>query len=269
MICIWVLAYSTSTMHVALSLHFKVTKTPQTQTCQGQTKGFRRLYQNAWISWWHHLMETFSTLLALCAGNSLVTGQFPSQRPVMLSFDVFIDLRLNKRLYKQSWGWCFGMPLHPLWRHCNVNWLDQISPKSTRKFKKNWCLIPGGSQWLWEAWQLCMLHPHRRAMGRLLYVGEPFYNTTTWYCVPWGIGWIERTTSKLLGPLLLTWINFNHYMDKYFHPLWSGRWNYLLLIHSQTSTAVLLKFGDGYVILPHALLGMWLLIHAEIEVNPC
>ena len=47
-------------------------------------------------------METFSTLLALCAGNSVVTGEFPSQRPVTQSFDVFFDLRLNKRLSKQS-----------------------------------------------------------------------------------------------------------------------------------------------------------------------
>ena len=30
------------------------------------------------------------------------TGEFPSQRPVMWSFDVFFDLRLNKRLSKQS-----------------------------------------------------------------------------------------------------------------------------------------------------------------------
>ena len=53
-------------------------------------------------------METFSMLLALCAGNSLVTGEFPSQRPVTRSFDVFID-HLNKRLGKQSWGWWFEM----------------------------------------------------------------------------------------------------------------------------------------------------------------
>ena len=44
----------------------------------------------------------FSALLALCAGNSLVTGEFSSQRPVMRNFDVFFDLRLNKRLSKQS-----------------------------------------------------------------------------------------------------------------------------------------------------------------------
>ena len=47
-------------------------------------------------------METFSTLLALCAGNSPVTGEFPAQRPVTQSFGVFFDLRLNKRLSKQS-----------------------------------------------------------------------------------------------------------------------------------------------------------------------
>ena len=36
-------------------------------------------------------METFSALLALCAGNSQVTGEFPSQRPVTRSFDIFLN----------------------------------------------------------------------------------------------------------------------------------------------------------------------------------
>ena len=58
--------------------------------------------------WWRHQMETFSALLAICAGNSPVTGEFPSQRPVTRSFDVFFDLSLNKRLSKQSWGWYLG-----------------------------------------------------------------------------------------------------------------------------------------------------------------
>ena len=35
-------------------------------------------------------METFSALLAICAGNSPVSGEFPAQRPVMQSFDVFL-----------------------------------------------------------------------------------------------------------------------------------------------------------------------------------
>ena len=64
-------------------------------------------------------METFSALLAICAGNSPVPGEFPAQRPVTRSFDVFFDLRLNKRLSKQSWGWWFEALSRPLWRHCN------------------------------------------------------------------------------------------------------------------------------------------------------
>ena len=50
-------------------------------------------------------METFSSLLALCAGNLPVTGEFPSQRPVVRSFEILFALRLNKRLSKQSRGW--------------------------------------------------------------------------------------------------------------------------------------------------------------------
>ena len=47
-------------------------------------------------------METFSALLAICAGDSLVTGEFPAQKPVTRSFDVFFDLRLYKQLSEQS-----------------------------------------------------------------------------------------------------------------------------------------------------------------------
>ena len=71
--------------------------------------------------WWRHQMETFSALLALCAGNSPVTGEFSAQWPVTRSFNVFFDLRLNKRLSKQSWGWWSGTPSRSLWRHFNVS----------------------------------------------------------------------------------------------------------------------------------------------------
>ena len=73
-----------------------------------------------YISWWRHQMETFSALLVLSAGNSPVTGEFPSQRPLTRSFDVFFDLRLNKELSTQSWGWWFETSLGSLWRHCDV-----------------------------------------------------------------------------------------------------------------------------------------------------
>ena len=66
---------------------------------------------------WRHQMETFSPVLAICAGNWPVTGEFPAQRPVTRSFDVFFDLHPNKRLSKQSWGWWFETPL---WRHTNA-----------------------------------------------------------------------------------------------------------------------------------------------------
>ena len=48
-------------------------------------------------SWWRHEVETFSALLAICAGNSPITSEFPAQKSVTRSFDVFFDLRLNKR----------------------------------------------------------------------------------------------------------------------------------------------------------------------------
>ena len=41
-------------------------------------------------------METFSTLLAFCAAN--VTGEFPAQRPVTRSFDVFFEMGLKKKV---------------------------------------------------------------------------------------------------------------------------------------------------------------------------
>ena len=73
----------------------------------------------------HSCMKTsshrnLSQLLTLCARNSLVTNEFPSQRSVARSFDVFFDLRLNKRLSKQSTRRWFETPWRSLWRHCNV-----------------------------------------------------------------------------------------------------------------------------------------------------
>ena len=70
-------------------------------------------------SWWRHQMETFSALLAICAGNHQSPVNFPAQRSVTRSFDVFFDLRLYKRLSKQSWGLWFETLSCPSWRHCN------------------------------------------------------------------------------------------------------------------------------------------------------
>ena len=48
-----------------------------------------------------------------------IPGEFTAQRPVTRSLDIFFDLRLNKRLSKQSWGWWFETQSRPLWRHRN------------------------------------------------------------------------------------------------------------------------------------------------------
>ena len=61
-------------------------------------------------SWWRHQMETFSASLDIYAGNSPVTGEFPAQRPVTRSFDVFFDLRLNN-------GWVNNHEAGDLRRH--------------------------------------------------------------------------------------------------------------------------------------------------------
>ena len=56
----------------------------------------------------------------LC-GEFTVSGEFPAQRPMTRSFDIFSYLRLNKRLSKQSWGWWFETLSCSLWRQCNVS----------------------------------------------------------------------------------------------------------------------------------------------------
>ena len=77
--------------------------------------------------WWRHQMETFSVLLASWAGNSPVTGEFPAQRPVTRSFDVFYDLRLNQQLSKQWRRRWFEMPWRSLWHICNAKLLLPLS----------------------------------------------------------------------------------------------------------------------------------------------
>ena len=108
--------------------------------------------------WWRHQMETFSALLVICAGNSPVPGEFPTQRPVTRSFDVYFDLRANKRLSKQSWGWWFETPSRPfivmsefcsLWilsRYTDRSWIIQVL-LSQQNFHQNelifWILFDG------------------------------------------------------------------------------------------------------------------------------
>ena len=65
------------------------------------------------LPWWRLQMKTLSALLALCAGNSTVTGEFPARRQVTRSFDVFFDLRRHRAHYDVIvTRWHFYQPNH-------------------------------------------------------------------------------------------------------------------------------------------------------------
>ena len=117
------------------------------------------------ITWWRHQMETFSALLAICAENSPVPGEFPAQRPVTRSFDVFSELRLNKRLSKQSWGWWFETLSCSLWRYRNDRKLTHYIPSNCiiywRQFLKDVCPAQlHASLNIWKCYDYKILRNH-------------------------------------------------------------------------------------------------------------
>ena len=90
------------------------------------------------VAWGRHQMETFSASLALCAGNSPVPGEIPTQRPVTRSFDVYFDLRPNKRLSKGEAG---DLRRHRV--HYDVTVMEKIYPSFSLMMPasvKYWCL---------------------------------------------------------------------------------------------------------------------------------
>ena len=81
------------------------------------------LRTSLWSYYTFVLRETISMMTSSNGNLFRVTGHLcgeSAQRPVSRSFDVFFDLRLNKRLSKQLWGWWLETLSHPLWRHRNA-----------------------------------------------------------------------------------------------------------------------------------------------------
>ena len=72
------------------------------------------------FSWWRHQMETFSAILALCAGTLPVQVDSPHKAQwrgaLMVSF---ICTWINNWV-KKTRGWWFETPPWSLWRQCNV-----------------------------------------------------------------------------------------------------------------------------------------------------
>ena len=75
------------------------------------------------LIWWRHQMEAFSPLLALCAGNSPVTGEVPA---VTRNFDVLFDLWMH--------GWVNNREAGDLRRHrahYDVNVMKCVKPSTS------------------------------------------------------------------------------------------------------------------------------------------
>ena len=59
----------------------------------------------------HDDARTWTHITTLCEGNPPVSGTFPSQGPLMQSFDIFFDVSLRKQMAKSSCQW-FETPCH-------------------------------------------------------------------------------------------------------------------------------------------------------------
>ena len=105
---IWLSSNTSSLMKGGMGSLGRHPASPELDAVGGSYRQLRcHVVRSSISSWWRHQMETFSALLALCAWNSPVNGEFPSERPVTRSFDIFFRLCPNKWLSKQSWGWWF------------------------------------------------------------------------------------------------------------------------------------------------------------------
>ena len=121
-----------------------------------------------------------------------IHGEFPAQRPVTRSFNVFFDLLLNKRLSKQSWGGWLETLSRQLWCHCN----DLLSYRYTVRHNIVLNIQQGCRKYI----ALVRLRSHTRHLGTLV---------------------------SLLCPFLVTWFNLNPSMDIQSYALGSAGWNYL------------------------------------------
>ena len=126
------------------------------------------------------------------AGNSPVNDEFPTHRPVTQSFNVFFDLRLNKRLRKQSRGWWFETPSRSLWRHHNV--IGNI-------LRFLFCFVL-----MWSCYQVLAM--------QAIYWPIFFRVTSLALGQSHDCPVLVTEHRKYQGPILLMWINFNPSMYK-------------------------------------------------------
>ena len=136
--------------------------------------------------WWRHKMETFSALLDFCTGNSPVTGEFPAQRPVTWTFDVFFDLGLNKRFSKQSRCCWFEAPSRSSWRHYNAV-QDPVGQGCTNAWLQGgislrWIINRLNSSWWHHKWCLATHHVPSNTLTPKQIVPHLQLHFSAWKC---------------------------------------------------------------------------------------
>ena len=121
--CKWVLLFRDACVHQCKTQ----TTTYSNSSHSGPFQNFMVDFNNDYIQRrWNSMMTSsnghiFRVTGHFC-GEFTVSRSIPRTQPGTRGFDVFFDLRLNKRLSKQSWGWWFEALSRPLWRHCNDQW---------------------------------------------------------------------------------------------------------------------------------------------------
>ena len=127
----------------------------------------------AQLRWFHNTYITRRTILKTYTDDAIKWKYFPRFWPFVRGihhwqmtqvFEIFLDLRLNKSLSKQSWGWWFETPLRSLWRHCNAPKYPR--PLFNKKTLSYGCSNPN----------IYLIRASRRPSQ--VYNGNPFTNKT-------------------------------------------------------------------------------------------
>ena len=167
--------------------------------------------------WWRHQMETFSALLAICAGNSPVTSEFPSQRPVTRSVDIFFDLRRIN-------GWVNDRKAGDLRRHpahydvtvmhslresglCLYTLISALSLRINSLAMRNKCHSSAPGKGLWRIWMNKFREP--TIYYDIIYV-EPqkavcIFPEVYYMRISWGYGYSVRKSMLSKSMRAIKW----------------------------------------------------------------
>ena len=209
-----------------------------------------------WINWywyfpklklehgWDIMMTSsngniFRVTGSLC-GEFTSPGEFPTQRPVTRRFDVFFDLRLNKRLSKQPWGWWFETPSLSLWRQCNVtshkkkkkNQCIMIYPNPI-SLRRTWCLI------IWSFTFLSMAQSNLKTISQMYHWITPCSHTWS----PSGESWHNNSIGRHILQLFLPHLMPTTYKAQYW--LIEAEWRIYASVSSSSLVQIMACRLDG------------------------